>query len=109
QHFAAGSTPYAVVIADVNADGAADLVTPNLVSSDVSVLAGKGDGTFAPAQHFAAAAQPASAAVADLNGDGAPDLVVVSHSTSDPGVILGYLLPKVTDAAIRISGGTATG
>jgi hypothetical protein len=44
--FAAGSGPTSLVSADFNGDGTADLAVANFDSSDVSILLGKGDGTF---------------------------------------------------------------
>ena len=41
-----GLSPRSVAVADVNGDGRPDLVTANRGSDDVSVLLGRGDGTF---------------------------------------------------------------
>lgn len=41
-----GSSPGNLIAADVNADGRVDLVVANLGSGTVSVLVGRGDGTF---------------------------------------------------------------
>src|SRR5437867_2924286 len=46
-----GSSPEAVVVADLNGDGKLDLVTVNY--STLSVLLGNADGTFQPPQNFA--------------------------------------------------------
>ena len=67
-----------MAIADLDGDGAADLVTSNAQSDDVSVLLGNGDGTFQAAQAFAAGDDPFSVAIADLDGDGAADLVTAN-------------------------------
>jgi uncharacterized protein (TIGR03437 family) len=69
-----------VAVADFNQDGIADLVVPDSEisgNSQVSVLLGKGDGTFQKAVatgvgYFGVQ----SVAVADFNGDGLPDLAV---------------------------------
>ena len=78
QRFPAGDYPRSVAVADLNGDGAPDLVTANAGSDDVSVLLGSGVGTFEPQQRFAAGNGPLSVAVADLDGDGAPDLVTAN-------------------------------
>src|SRR5207253_2884043 len=50
--FDTGSGPAAVALADFNGDGIPDLVTADSGSSTISVLLGKGDGTFGPARSF---------------------------------------------------------
>jgi hypothetical protein len=76
----------AVAAADVNRDGIPDLIVTNYASGDVSVLLGRGDGTFAPERRFDATTGAFALAVGDVNGDGNPDLVVVG-STGGPGKI----------------------
>jgi len=88
-NFAAGSAPFSVAVADVNGDGKPDLVVANQFSDSVSVLLGKGDGTFQNAQNFAAGSRPLSVAVADVNGDGKPDLVVANSGSDSVSVLLG--------------------
>jgi hypothetical protein len=88
-----GDTPYSVAAADLNGDGILDLATADFSDNDVSVLLGRGDGTFAPAQHFAVGSGPLSVIAGDFNGDGVPDLAVANfHSGSNSGdvsVLLG--------------------
>jgi len=78
--------PVAVAVADVNGDGKPDLLVTNLCASgcdnifppqgSVSVLLGKGDGTFRNAVTYASGGYFSfSIAVADLNGDGRRDIV----------------------------------
>src|SRR6202049_15246 len=83
-NYPAANSPFNVVAADVNGDGKLDIVvsnwgTPNGGSNDgaVTVLQGKGNGTFRPAQTFpSGGAEAPSVAVADLNKDGRPDIVL---------------------------------
>ena len=83
-----GDAATAIVVADVNGDGKADLIVANECQTygdcpsggGVSVLLGNGDGAFRPAASYNSggfdSVLPTSVAVADVNGDGHPDLVV---------------------------------
>ncbi len=79
----------ALAVADLNGDGIPDIVVANHDSGDLSILFGRGDGTFAPQRRVAATAAPFSLGVGDVNGDGIQDLVV-GDSTAGPtqGVVL---------------------
>ena len=70
--------PRSVAIADVNGDGRPDLLTANAGNNDVSVLLGRGDGTFETLRTFTVGSLPYSVVVADVNGDGQPDLVAAN-------------------------------
>ena len=79
-----GSQPYAVAIGDLNGDGKPDLAVANYGSNSVSVLLGKGDGTFAEAPSpLAVGANPVSVAIGDVNGDGKPDLVTANTGSGN--------------------------
>lgn len=87
--FATGTSPFDVVMADVNGDGVADIVTANRTENDVSVLLGTGNGSFSAPTNFAVAANPASVSVADVNGDGKPDIVTANYGDGSVSVLLG--------------------
>jgi hypothetical protein len=73
-----------VALADFNHDGILDIAVTNYDSSDVSVLLGRGDGTFEAQRRFNATSAPFGLAVGDLNGDGKPDLVAIdTHAGID--------------------------
>ena len=96
--FDVGQNPSAVAIADLNADGRADLAVadngcygcrpPYPDVPGVSTLLGNGDGTFGPYTQFASG-HPWSVAIADLNADGRPDLVTADPVSSTVSVLLG--------------------
>ena len=103
-----GVAPSDVAIADVNRDGALDLVVSNCAPSgapgcpggagdgNVAVLLGNGDGTFRAAVPYAPGGYATGdVAVVDVNGDGKPDIIVVNGyscmtcTDSNVGVLLG--------------------
>jgi hypothetical protein len=76
--FAVGSAPQSVATDDVNGDGAADMVTANVSSNDVSVLLGDGIGGFSAAADspLVFGIDPETLEIGDLNGDRFSDAVV---------------------------------
>lgn len=95
QTYRSGYWTNSVVAADVNGDGAADLLVGD--SGSVSVLLGVGDGTFQPATAYPSGGHEGCwIAVADVNGDGKLDLVAANQfgptrvdGYSTVGVLLG--------------------
>jgi Ca2+-binding RTX toxin-like protein len=81
-------------IADLNGDGALDLVAGNYGNDTFSVLLGNGDGTFQPQTTFTAGAGAydygiQSMATADVNGDGKVDVIVGNNLNYNVTVMLG--------------------
>jgi outer membrane protein assembly factor BamB len=87
--YAAGVEASAVAMADMNGDGAVDVVVANAGSGSISVLLGNGDGTFQNQLAFSTTGAPGDFRIADLNGDGHPDLAIVTNSSDGVEVLLG--------------------
>lgn len=68
-----GTQSNSMAVADLRSDGTLDLVVGN--SSTISVLLGKGDGTFEPAVTYVGGSIANSLVIMDMNGDGTLDIV----------------------------------
>lgn len=86
---AVGNEPHSVVVADVNKDGRADLITTNIASSNISVLLGAGNGTFSGAVGYNAGAGAAAATVGDFNGDGKVDIATANLMGNTVSILAG--------------------
>ncbi|HJR08828.1 MAG TPA: FG-GAP-like repeat-containing protein [Pyrinomonadaceae bacterium] len=81
----AGSQPGAIVVADFNRDGKADIALRAVSLGDsVSVLLGDGHGGFAAPVNYYTGFRSGAVAIGDFNRDGLTDLAV----TSDPDVMI---------------------
>ncbi|QRO00671.1 VCBS repeat-containing protein [Archangium violaceum] len=95
---AARSTPhgwgaFALKVADLDADGVRDLVTLDMGigygGSGLSVLRGRGDGTFEVTPRIPSGTRPVALVTTDLNGDGLLDVASANEGGNDVGVLLG--------------------
>jgi hypothetical protein len=82
-------SPQGIAFIDVTGDGHADIVTANLGSSNLSLLAGDGSGNFAAAVHLDTDAGPVVVSGADVTGDGNVDLVTVNQTAQSVSVLAG--------------------
>ena len=91
--FAVGKDPSSIVAGDVNNDGIVDLATGNFaelesLSASVSVLLGKGDGTFSGRSDSPTGNAPQGIIAADFNGDGLLDLANANFNDGTVSVLL---------------------
>jgi hypothetical protein len=87
---------------DFNGDGNLDLaVSSNSAGANgssgsagaVTVLLGRGDGTFRNSMVYGAGINPLTVAVGDVNGDGLPDLVFADTLANSAVVLLNNYVP----------------
>jgi hypothetical protein len=82
-----GYDPGVAVLADVNGDGHADLVTAEF--NTVSVQLGDGSSGFVARTHFDTGRDAQALAVTDVNGDGLLDVVTANFRSANVSVLLG--------------------
>ncbi|MGQ0846485.1 MAG: FG-GAP repeat domain-containing protein [Sporichthyaceae bacterium] len=88
-HGAGGAAPARGAVADLNGDGAPDLVVPLTNGGAVAVLLGDGAGGFLPATRFASGKATSALALADVDGDGDLDAAVGHHHVGNVVVLRG--------------------
>ncbi len=88
--YAVGYQPDAVTVGDFNHDGNQDIAVANFIDDTVSVLQGRGDGTFASTQsNTPVGLTPFGVATTDFNHDGDADLVTANAGDNTVSVLLG--------------------
>jgi Bacterial Ig-like domain (group 3)/FG-GAP-like repeat/FG-GAP repeat len=103
---AVGTNPVGIAVADFNGDGFTDLAVTNSGANSVSILLGKGDGTFQPQVAFTGniGNSPYPVAVGDFNGDGLPDLAIANYADTTASVLLGVQAETLTVTDVTVSG-----
>jgi hypothetical protein len=106
-----GAGAAGIAVGDLNRDRRLDIVTVNATSNTVSVLLGRGAGTFRPQHRYATGQKPIAVAVADLDHDGRPDVVTANALSGTVSVLLargdGSLKPARAFVAGRSPAGLA--
>lgn len=92
--------PQDIVVGEFTGDKFPDLVVSNQNDGSISVLEGRGDGTFVfPHYNYPVGRGPRSLAGADFNNDGLQDLVVVLHDAA----LIEVLIRKKDSSAVEDS------
>jgi hypothetical protein len=92
-----------MTVADVDMDGAPDVVVTGSSASQVGILFNDGAGAFAPGVAHATGSFTADVAVADLDGDGLPDVVTANRNAGSVSVLMNR---GATAAPVTASGAT---
>jgi hypothetical protein len=89
EYIIAGASSRPAAAGDLDGDGVPDIAVVQTNDSTLSLLMGRGDGTFQVRRDYGTGAQPRVIAVGDLNGDGTPDLTVANSVDETVSVLLG--------------------
>jgi|GEM_PF-474602 len=103
--FSTGTNPGSVTVADIDADGKADILTVGkntniaYILRNISLI---GEAQFeSPAAELTVGANPSSIAVRDLNNDGKPEIITVNAGTeNNPGNTISVLQNIATPGII---------
>jgi hypothetical protein len=91
--YATGRGAVAIVAGDFNGDGNLDLAVANGIDGTISILIGKGDGTFTAQVTYSltvvslVSTTPSALVVGDFNGDGIPDIGVTGTNSFAGGLV----------------------
>src|SRR5260221_4488731 len=83
-----GQTPSPNEPGALNGDGRLDLVVSNTGGTNVSVLLGNGDGTFAPQSTYNVGSGPHGCALLDVDGDGDLDIATANTAFNNMSILL---------------------
>jgi hypothetical protein len=87
---ATGTQPGSIALADFNGDGILDMAVTNGGDNTLTILLGKGDGTFsATASSPQTGTNPSFVTVGDFNRDGKTDLAVSNLNSNNVTILLG--------------------
>jgi hypothetical protein len=85
-----GEFPASIAVGDFNGDGKLDLVIENVASENLTILLGKGNGTFTRVTESPATGiEPGQVVVGDFNGDGKLDLAFSNAYSNGVRILLG--------------------
>jgi VCBS repeat protein len=92
-NYQAGLQPIAVVVADLNHDGAADIIVADSYEfqggNRISVMLGRGDGGFRRPVGYSSDVKPVALVAGDFNHDGNTDIAAVNYLGASLSIFLG--------------------
>jgi hypothetical protein len=99
--FKVANWPGPIAVGDFNGDGHSDLATVD-ANAMVSILLGRGDGTFEAAGDIAVGGEPTALLVDAFNSNGQPDLAM-ARSAARTVIIPRVTLPPVVDDRVSFN------
>ena len=95
--------PWGATLADATRDGILDIVHSDYATNSISVLRGRGDGSFEPhITRLPLSARPQGVVSADFNHDGITDFAVASTGSSNLDVFFGTSTGGLTRQTIAV-------
>lgn len=87
-----GSGPCSVAVGDLNNDNQSDIVVANLLTNDISILIGFGNGTFSTQNSYSTGndSRPIMVSISDVNNDNRLDIIVVNNINNNVLIFFGY-------------------
>ncbi len=101
--------PQSLVIGEFNGDGKLDAAVSTSMSGNVSVMLGKGDGSFASSIILPVSAKANLMAAGDFNEDGVNDLVVTRNGGSGVSILLNRAFCVPASGAVVTSAASFAG
>ncbi|CAF0955106.1 unnamed protein product [Adineta ricciae] len=86
------STPYSIVLVDLNNDTFLDIIVGNVVANNIAIFLGNNDGTFADYTTYSiqSGSNFISVSTGDVNHDNVIDIVTANFGSNSFCVLLGY-------------------
>jgi hypothetical protein len=87
--YAVGTNPTSIAAGDFNTDGLTDLLVTNVSGDSLSLLLGKGDGTFQDTTTLKTGNMPRALVAADFSGDGHMDIALANAGSEEVTILIG--------------------
>lgn len=93
KNYPVGINPIGTALQDFNNDGVLDIAVgnggPNTGPGSISILIGKGDGTYYPKEDLFTGSKPYFGTSTDLDDDGNNDLILTNQNSNQVSIFLG--------------------